>query len=384
MLNNKLSFKLNPKGFNYGYIILLFFVLSLCADFIDKIEIFHKIDFIKFNRLLKGAFIIFCLFFIIKHFKFVLKELKYVLVLTLILCVIFLIKIDYLDLYKQEFLRYVFLFLSFPLLFYVFYIEKLDIKTSLYKVFKYAILLNTVVIIIGALFSLKIVETYKFTRFGYNGILLSQGFTPYFYLAATMLFWSFRDKKMFLLTLILSIVSGIKGVYFAECLALSLMVLCNKELSKMFKIKVLSVLFIVFAALVIILLNTHPFKELMDSNSFLSALFSYRTDNLLCEIETLSRDNFNIFIGANGADISRLELQIVDIFMFFGLTGLLVYGVFVFKLIKIIKGNTLALIFLATAVLLSALSGNLFYIPLSSFVLVITLFSLVQIQDSTV
>ena len=232
-------------------------------------------------------------------------------------------------------------------------------------------------VLIGILFEVKIFQTYEFgVRYGFNGIILSQGFTPFFYLCATTIFWVFKDNKMLLLILLLSSLTGVKGVYFAEFLLLTLLVLTHQEFTKIFKIKIVVLLSIVFIGLLAGLLLTPIFKEIFETNGLLTAIFSFRTDNALEVFNQITPENYNVFIGALELETVRLEMQIFDIILFFGTLGLIAYLVFLYFLNKIfVKSNT-SKVFFITILSLSVLSGNLFYIPLSALLMFLVLIAL--------
>lgn len=56
----------------------------------------------------------------------------------------------------------------------------------------------------------------------------------------------------------------------------------------------------------------------------------------------------------------RLELQIIDIILFFGIIGLLAYVVFLYFLNKSLVISNTSIAFFITILALSVLSGNLF------------------------
>ena len=133
---------------NHSSVLFLFLILSFLFDFINKIYIFFDIDFIKFNRILKLIFSIYSMGFFILHYKLIYKRIRFIIIVLLVLLLIFLIKGDYYNLYKMEFLRYNFIFLSFPLLFFVVSDKKVNITTIFYKILKYLICLNAILILL--------------------------------------------------------------------------------------------------------------------------------------------------------------------------------------------------------------------------------------------
>ena len=361
---------------NYSGVIFGFVLLSFGFDFINKIELFYGLGIIKLSRILKALFLVYSIVFIMLHYKYVYKHLKVLSIVILTLSIVFFLKNNFSERYVSEYVRYIFVLLSFPLLHYAFVDKDKNLLNKLYKLFKWLVLINAILILISALFELRIFNTYYRGRFGFNGIILSQGFIPFFYLTATTLFWALKDKKMLLLVLLLSILSGVKGVYFGVCLLLGLLVILNHKYSKSFKIKVLGLLAIAFIGLLMGLFLTPIFKEVIESNSLLTAIFSFRIENTITLLNHINLDNYNLLIGTLSLKQVRLEMQISDIILFFGLIGLFAYIIFFYFLQKSLVKDSISKAFFISTLVLSALSGNLLYIPMSSILMFLVLIAL--------
>ncbi|RKE98840.1 hypothetical protein [Ichthyenterobacterium magnum] len=370
MLNTKSLFSKSH------YIIIWFVILSLCFDFIDKIEIFYRIDFVKFNRYLKLGFILYALLFIITHLKIVLKNTKLVIFSLLALIILFVLKFNFSDRYLYEFIRYVFMLIVFPLLYYVYNNKTHNLLTSLYLIFRGFIIANALAILISLMFDVAVFNSYRGSRFGYNGFILSQGITPYVYLAATVLFWKIKDRAMLIITIITSLLSGIKGVYFAEFLVIVLLLIFNKELNKTTKIKGMLMSILAFILSITLLFKLPNFEKAYKVKGFISTLFSQRTDNAIDIINSITVENYNVLIGVTKLSKVRLELQIADLLLFFGVLGLLVYILFIWFLNKNLVNNVASKAFFITCLSTSALSGNLLYIPFASILMLLVLLAL--------
>ena len=358
-------------------IIIGFLALILCFDFLDKIEMVYNIDFFKFNRYLKLLMSLYAVGFILTHLSYVFSKLRYLIYTILVLSLIFLLKYSYWILYKDEFLRYLFILVLYPVLHYSYFqANGFKLKEAFYKLMKVVISINMIAIIIGLIFNIEAFKTYEYGRFGYNGILLSQGMTPYFYLAAAVIFWTFRNNWMLAIVLLASAISGIKGAYFGLFVLIGLIVWFDTRLSKTVKTKIILCCFIVFVVLLIVIFATPTFRAVIENDGFISAVFSYRLDNLNELIEITPAKDFNILIGEVGIETVRLELQLIDVLLFFGIFGLIAYGYFMIALFKdVIRSNESKAFFFA-CLLLSLLSGNLLYIPLSMTLFVLTIFCL--------
>ena len=325
MLDTKNLFAKSPL------IILSFLILSFVFDFIDKIDIFYGFGFIKFNRILKGLFLIYSVSFLSIRFKYVFSNFKYLLGVIAILSSLFLLKFNFSSLYINEYIRYMFGIIILPLIYSSFSGAKKDVLYKLYKLTRLLILINGPLILLALIFDIRVFRTYdSYGRFGYNGFILSQGFTPYVYMYATTLFWVFKDKKMLVLTLLLSLLSGVKGVYFAESVLLVLFVFFDQKYNTMLKLKVVALTAIISAIVISVFFMQPLFKEIIASEGLLTAVFSYRLEHALKLFTSLNTENYSVFIGAINLDVIRLELQLLDIILFFGCLGLVFLVLFVF------------------------------------------------------
>ena len=367
---------------SYHTIIIGFIILSFLFDFIDKVEIFYDIEFIKLNRVLKAFFLAFSILFIIKNFRIVYKKFKGLFIFIFILTIVFLIKNNFSERYLNEYVRYIFPLIVFPLLHVVYFNKKTGLLSNLYKFFKWLIIINSILIGISILLEIKIFKTYYHSRFGFNGIILSQGVLPYIYLTATTLFWVYKDKAMLFTVLFISLLSGVKGVYFAEFLFFGLLVFFDQELTRVFKIKTLIILFFCFIGLIVGLLLTPLFKDVIKSDGLLAAIFSFRINNTIDLLKEINPTNFNVLIGTTKLNQVRLELQVVDVILFFGLIGIAGYILFFYSLKKCLVKSNVSKVFFISVLITSVFSGNLLYVPLSFIIFLIMLFALKEIEKS--
>ena len=116
-------------------VIFGFLLLSFAFDFVDKIDIFYDIGLIKFNRILKAIFLVYSLVFIVTHFKYVYKNLKLIVVIVIVLSLIFLLKNNFSERYVNEYIRYIFVLLTLPLLSYTYIQKNQNLLPKLYACF---------------------------------------------------------------------------------------------------------------------------------------------------------------------------------------------------------------------------------------------------------
>jgi hypothetical protein len=176
--------------------------------------------------------------------------------------------------------------------------------------------------------------------------------------------------------------SGVKGVFFAEFLFLSLLVIYDSSLNKWSKLKTLALSSVIFIGLLVGLFYTPLFQKVIRADGLFTAIFSYRTDNTLELFNEMSSHNYNYLIGAIELQRVRLELQILDIILFFGIIGLFGYLVFFYLLYKKLVRSNISKAFFATTLSLSVLSGNLLYIPLSTILMFLVLLALYNNKDT--
>src|SRR5690606_4088618 len=96
----------------------------------------------------------------------------------------------------------------------------------------------------------------------------------------------------------------------------------------------------------------------------------------------INMNNFNFLIGAISLEKIRLELQIIDVILFFGFIGLIIYIYFFFILFKYFVIERKSRIFFITVVALSLLAGNLLYIPLTLILVFLILIALKEDNKS--
>ena len=135
MLNSKSHYIFLTVNFA---VIIGFVILSFIFDFLDKVEIFYGIDFPKLNRLIKAAVGVYAIIFIIFHLSYVSGKLKYFIFTTLTIIVIFALKYDYWHLYFEEFFRYGFMLLFYPVLHFTLHeYKQQDFLRVFYRVMKF-------------------------------------------------------------------------------------------------------------------------------------------------------------------------------------------------------------------------------------------------------
>ncbi|MDO1502201.1 hypothetical protein Q2T40_18870 [Winogradskyella maritima] len=246
----------------------------------------------------------------------------------------------------------------------------------MYRFFKAIIILNTLLVILALLTGIQVLKTYNATRFGFNGIILSQGFLPYVYLTAMAYFLYFRDYLMIIILLIISALSGVKAVYAGEALFIFFLIISQRNLKFSRKALYILITFLLFGALLLIILSMPIFQDVINDDGWLTAIFSYRIENAFELLNLINGDNYNYIIGATDLNVVRLELQLIDIALFFGCLGVIIYAVFSVKFYQTHAISRISKVYFFSTLILSIFSGNLFYVPLSCILFFLTTISL--------
>lgn len=263
----------------------------------------------------------------------------------------------------------------------LFFFNTISLSTTsrkwLFSSFEWIIICNSIFIWIGFFFELDIFEAYRFKRFGYNGLLGTPSIATYTY-AVSLLYFVLNNKRnvfrnwKFYLVLCTCFLLGTKAIFIAIFFG-SLFLILNK--SSKFQKPLFIVLPLLFVAGLLYFLYTNPtFNAILEKDSFISALFSYR-DKLLVEktipfiSEHWSVMNY-IFGGVSNYNL-RSQMELIDIFFFWGIIGGLIYLIQFIRAYWSFKYNKDALLIVVTLTPIIILSGNFFVYVLNTLFLII-------------
>ncbi len=270
---------------------------------------------------------------------------------------------------------YYYLAHSFPMLLLAFfaYFENDQVINRFIKVFKIFLALNSVLILLNLMTDFAWALTYfKGSRFGHQGVLLYHAESAYIYFLGVALFlFEFRrnQSKVNLLLLILNIAAalllGTKKSYMLIGL-LTLYVLYQYRRSvTMYIISAVTAVMVFVSREVIDRLLSEQFKVLYrvyENDGLLSMLLSYRNELFLNNTLPFIRSEWkilNVLFGGPKLHEYRSEMELVDLFLFVGIAGILLYAIWFYwlnkLLVKTVYGKYLLLCLIATALL----SGNL-------------------------
>ncbi|WP_242203345.1 hypothetical protein [Aestuariivivens insulae] len=366
-LNQIIELKSNKK-YLLIKILLLFILLHFFADFLCKLDYYSDIEFPPMNRILKGVFLCFSLCYSI--YNFVNHKHKNIFLLFPLIFAFYIFKVnDYKNL--ETFIRYFFWLGVLPL-FYDIYLKKeysIFFKDKVYFIFRSLILFNIIIIIVDIMLGFNYTKTYNGTRFGYNGILLNQMQTPYFYLTLLFVFQKKKNSLLLIMVAFLSILSGIKAAYLGLFLFLIFKIGYINKNKISYKKQVISigVVVTIFVFWMYLFLQTKIFSYLRETHGIITALTSERNLNLKTILNELDNQNFNFFIGSISLSSYRSEFGIVDIFLFLGFFGIVLYTLLFVSIFKTFINNKLVVSYFIITMIIVAVAGNFLYFPFNCF-----------------
>lgn len=356
-------------------------VLLLCSDFITKIII--RLTNLQLNyypsTIIKALILCFVFCFFLK-----LRD-KKAWIYVIMLLVVFLLglvfdpvnetSLKHINEKFYYFIKYLYLFLLIPIL--------KDLSTETWnKIVKLLMLFgkaNVIFIVLGWLFEIELFKSYSSSiRFGFNGLLPIQGAGTFYYifLISIAYFKCFIEYKNLnkinrssLIDLIILVFGalflGTKGAYLYLFLILWVDIYFRQKRKRLtyFSLGTLTILFISFKETIAI--NMLKFMnlpiEIFTKNGLITTLLSYRDllfINAMEYIETNWQVINYIVGGTNFRILKKVEIEIVDIFSFFGLAGVFIYLFFI-KSYLFSKKEPLVNVLLILILFIGNLSGNL-------------------------
>lgn len=238
-------------------------------------------------------------------------------------------------------------FLSFVKFLYPFFFigvfslikNKQETISRYFGVLEIALVINVFFVFLGFIFSIDFFQSYMHSnRFGYSG-LIEPGFLEYLLMIviSRRLFLDKIDFKLFILSLG-SLLIGTKAVI------LFFIILFFYYLYEKNKIKLL---FIYSGLLFFLLLFLKPiidffailfpyWQPLLNKHGYLTLITSTRDWNVQNTIEFAKRNGTlrNLFVGGGELSAYGVEMDFIDLFLFFGIIGVVIYVMFLSRIIN--------------------------------------------------
>lgn len=239
----------------------------------------------------------------------------------------------------------------FAFLTFFFSYNDLEVIHKWIRVFKFFIILNSILIIIGFLIEIPVFKTYYHSsRFGYQGLLLYHSESGYIYFMSLALFYSLYKKckskinaLLCILIMVCMLLIGTKKALFLFLLFLIYIIYDNR---KSWNVK--SIFFVFFATFFatfyikdylfnIIKITYSTLFNVYQKEGLLTTFFSYRNEAVSERIIPFFNEywgKINYLIGGPAFRTFRVEMEVFDVFIFFGFSGLIIYFLFINKLIR--------------------------------------------------
>jgi len=365
------------------YGVAVFLILNLTFDFFDKLSAHNLIITPKLNKYLKFSYLLFSLFIAAKYKLPDTRLSKYFIYLPLIFFIVYFVK-SYIIGQVPAIFRNFFLFALLPSFIIIKSNNDNNAWRLIFTILKSFLILNFAIILIGIIWDIQLFKSY-YGRFGYNGIMLNQVQSSYFYISMVALFYYKRNYKIVIICLLSGFLLGTKAFILGFFLFSIFIIFLSKKIS--FRAKVIWIVFCL--ALVVLSLNlifsTDIFKGVIQKNNFLTAFFSYR-DQLFIEFyNKIDSSNFNVFFGVNKMKYYRSELGFFDVFLFLGVLGLMFYIFMLVKIFRFLASNSISVSYFIAIMFMVFFGGNFFSFPFNCFVFlfVLTYIGHTQLAEKT-
>jgi len=354
-------------------VVLVLFYLS---EAITKITYDLHSSFHNYSALIKGAFCVFAICYALDNLTLFRKKI-FLFLIGLSVCFVFgqYVFNDYtfgkdFPMNFVFFVRYMFVFVI--LLFLSENFRKMDKKYT-YSVFEKVIVFNSVLIVVGFFFDIDLFQTYS-VRFGYNGLFMAPSISTFFYaLALTYYSNSYILRKEGFFPLMLVIVTCLLVGTKALMLFLALTIIHLGIVKKWYKKRLF------YSIIILGLVGCLVFKDRLISRlsntfetivgvfneyGFLTAVTSFRNIKLEQNFLPLINEKWaliNYLVGGTNFVKYRVEFEVFDIFLFFGIVGSFVYLFFYFKHVMIFRNLTRFGGLQMTFLLVTALMSGTFF-----------------------
>jgi len=244
--------------------------------------------------------------------------------------------------------------------------------------------ISSIFILIGLFFDINLFKSYfrsSGTRFGYSGFLLYHHEIGYIYfIFLNILYYNFKKKKnyvniiLLLFIMTVSLFTGTKKTLFLMLFFYFYIIIDNIKNIKRILIVLFSAIFGVVLFFDLLKKYFLFFHSIYQEKGALSSFLSYRdvllTENLYPYIYN-NKSFFNLLFGWPEFRNHRSEMEFFDLLLFYGISGIICYVLFIKK---ILKGKNRQSYFMVFSLLIAALfSGNLFISVNVIFLMYITI-----------
>ena len=337
--------------------------IILFSEFVTKIYGFHLNDFyVSLSFFVKISFVLFTFSIVIRNYKDQLSKYLICLFIYLLLeLVIYKVNV------KIDFYIYSIRYLYFLLLIIFLKTYNNSSRNEILKFLDFSLLVNSLLIIIGAGFQLYFFETYRGGRLGYNGIINMVSDTNYiygFYILVNIFNPIIgRAKIIIFVNILVAILTGTKTVIFLATLFLVIkLIKFNKKLFCIL-LSFFTTGSIVFKDFVIKNLSIMAKEHLWiyKDQGLLSSLTStrfYNLTNFLKNILNGELSIIDIFLYNRKFISYRVEMELFDVVFFWGVLGAILF-LYIFYKVNMLIVSKRDRIILICIFIISCFAGKL-------------------------
>jgi len=334
-------------------LLVIAFVTFYFTDGMSKILLRTGSDFHRYSAFVKGFFEIFILGFAIVTVTRSKLNLLASLGLFLISFLIgqFFLSLNFPELLFYENFNSLFKYL-FTLILFLLALDIIKNNEHPFRLFKYyrlILVFNSIVIILGFLLKIEMFKTYPGPwRFGYDGLTLAQNEASYIFIFAitTVYYRRFYLKikeYFFWVILISSLLVATKAVYLYLVLLLLFHIVKRVSIRNIltFGISLLTVGYLLFSTAVNkIFKNSYDiFMYMYYKGGLWNALLSGRNDYIMDKLAPLVFEHWsfpNFFFGGQDVVSHYIEMGFIDLLLFFGIFGTILYLFIFYSIFKTI------------------------------------------------
>lgn len=370
-------------------VIILFFI----SEALTKISLYLDHDFHNYSALVKGGF---SFLVIIYAFFRITDKRRRILFLMLIMGIMFglgqYIFNDYSfgpNIFQNTkfFFRYLFVF---TILLYFSELPYGYSKGIYLNVFEKIILFNSLLILLGFLFDIQVFKTYKFARFGYSGLFAVPSIATYFYALSLTYFGNKYITHrthlfVFIFIALVSVLTGTKALFLFLFLTIIHLFIKEKYYNKkgfIIGTPILILILVIFRKEVLLLVQKYyaVLYDVYREHDLVTMLTSYRNLKLQENFLPLIKDKWhfvNYIFGGTDFVKYRIEFELFDLMLFFGIVGSIIYLFFYFtSVVRFGKLASFGRIQMLFFLIIGMLSGTFFHSAPTALYLLVVLSSL--------
>ena len=355
--------KLIKKTF-YNYFFACILILFYLSEGISKYYLYYHSHKLNAPKNIKTVIIILLFAYLIysKREAIIIKLLG-----LLLLFIVGQLSLNY-DILNVEKLTIIAKYL-FPIFFLesAYIILKKSKRQLFFKTFEYLIIFNSLLLLVGFVFDIKLFKTYAH-RFGFNGLFITSATSTYFYIIA--IFYLFMNSKksyyfyfLTIITLISSVLVGTKSIFLF--LMLLLLFISFYKINKKYRVKAIILAVITISILAFLFFVFEPsYLNFIKERGLLTAILSYRDELFLEKTMPFISGNWsmvNYFFGGINNVLNRSQLGFIDLFLTLGIVGSIVYLYFFYKSLVKSKMNKEFIFFIISMIIIISLGGNFFF-----------------------